>query len=726
MGIKTACENKAHALIANKDTNEESNQHNMTSSDIATNAQTLNEEARQEVFKAATSAMPQNVVLSQLAAQIADQMRADAKNKLQRDIAMTNLAFPVENDTPALRMDRALQTDIDMDIILSQGNGISDTVPPTRTSEAMDLEGAPESLGVMPSFWNADELERLLTHHPNRELVEYVLNNLRNGADLQMVMPPGKTFKDIAHVVGRDAIPKQRANINRRPEVARQQVQKYLAAGTLVVVPLGTSVIIHPIDIVESWDSVNQKWKERLIHDMSDKKNKISVNDITPRHLWQIARADHAAVAALIRDGMSCALIRDIKSAYRTLAVRPSQQCLQCFYLDGVCYASLSLTFGNRAAGFIWDSLAALVHWIIEDRLQSRFGKSNARVTHIGDDFCTAMRYTIHLAEAETIVDQILIDLGDRAGREKNQTGFRVAYIGMTVDLFEGKLSIKPDRLDRLIIRFDRAANDSTARYNRHELLSLAGNVAYISTHSAGALVFARNLYAAANSPYVARGRAPLTAETRHDIRAMLYCITKMSYLSITPTRIIFLDTDASGKHGGAGALSANWLKRVPFLYFAFPPAFLTHAEEEISMQLAETLKGGQRPSSSLLELCAMTIAIISFRELLRDTTVVVCSDSTATIHAMTKMYSALPRTAQLLKYLAAVSVSHNIMIAPVHRPRELLAHVDALTHYDIAKFRTMVPRAAKQATTVAPRVLQIMLDPNCVHETADIFELLK
>jgi hypothetical protein len=541
-----------------------------------------------------------------------------------------------------------------------------------------------------------------------------------------MVLPPGKTFKDVSHVVGQDPIPKERANISEHPAIVRQQIKKYKDAGTLIEVPTGTRVMIHPIDIVESWDSVQKDWKQRLIHDMSDKKNKYSVNNLTPRDLWSITRADHAAPAALIRDGMICGLIRDIKSAYRTIAVLLSQQCYQAFYFEGVCYASLSLTFGNRAAGFIWDSLAALIHWIIEDRLINRFGSGNARVTHIGDDFCAAVRYAVHLAEAEAIVDQILFDLGGRAGREKNQAGFQLAYIGIMIDLFQGKLSIKPDRLEKLIMRFNKAANDASAKYKRHEMLSIAGNISYIATHSAAALVFARKLYATANSPYVARGAAPLTLETRHDIRAMLQCIIRMSYLSITPEMIAFLDTDASGKHGGGGALSAYWLKHIPFLHFAFPPAFLTHAAEEIDMQLASPLEGDQRPSSSLLELCAITISIISFREALRNTTVVVCSDSMSTIQAIAKMYSKLPRTAQLLKYLAAVSVSHNIMIAPVHNRRELLAHVDHLSHYDETKFRAMVPRAAAHATIVEPEIIQVMLDPSCIHETVDIFELLK
>jgi hypothetical protein len=53
------------------------------------------------------------------------------------------------------------------------------------------------------------------------------------------------------------------------------------------------------------------------------------------------------------------------------------------------------------------------------------------------------------------------------------------------------------------------------------------------------------------------------------------------------------------------------------------------------------------------------------------------------------------------------------------------LTHVDALTHYDVAKFRSLVPRADTLATSVMPEVLSLLLDPESIHETADVFRIL-
>lgn len=676
------------------------------------------------ISSAINKLIPQNITLSAEEAKIADQSQEAKQSARQQQIRQSVLAFSHAGDTPLQRISDALNKEGDPAARLRKCNGAHDIPPADRPKRATDLPGSPGALGSLPKFWNADMLEKYLQRHPNRRMVEYTLGNLRNGADLQLVLPEDMTFTDVSHIVGTDPIPEPRKNVLENMDEARRHVKKYMDANTLVEVKPGTRVIIHPIDLVIKETDIPGVFKYRLVHDMTEKKRKTSINNMTPRDLWKIEHAVHDAPAALIKAGMTVAIVRDFKSAYRSISVLLSQQCLQCFYLDGKCYASTALTFGNRAAGFIWDSLASLLQWIFEDQLGAAFGVDNICVTHTGDDFLIGLRFAAHLAAAQAMVDHIILSLGDRAGREKDQSGAQVAFIGLQVNLYEGTLSVKPERLTRLLKKFDRAVNDTSVRYSDKDLLSLAGQVSFISTHSAASLVFARGLYKQAHSPYAARGWSQLESTTRLDIKAMAHCLRRMSFLSVMPTKFAFVDTDASGKHGGAGAVSMSWLSRIPFLHFPFPLAFLTHASDEMGSMEA-TLHGDQKASSGLLELCAVAVTIITFRDILRGSTVIVCSDSTATVDALKSMYSALPRSAQLLKYLAALAVSHDINLAPVHRPRDYLAHVDALTHYNEDRFKELVPRAETRPTNIDPRIISFLLDPLCVHDTADIFQLL-
>jgi len=134
-------------------------------------------------------------------------------------------------------------------------------------------------------------------------------------------------------------------------------------------------------------------------------------------------------------------------------------------------------------------------------------------------------------------------------------------------------------------------------------------------------------------------------------------------------------------------------------------------------------LVGGQQSSTALLELLAVVVSIAVFAPKLRGCTVVVTTDSAATVSAIQKSTSHLPRSAQLVKCLAALSIKYDITLWAVHRTRDKMAHVDALTHGDVKKFRTLVPRAAAQPTLVPFPLFCFLMNPLVVPSTADIFK---
>jgi hypothetical protein len=69
----------------------------------------------------------------------------------------------------------------------------------------------------------------------------------------------------------------------------------------------------------------------------------------------------------------------DVQSAYRNVAVLPSQR-----YLLGKFYVDLVLRFGLRSAPFIFNSIADLVEWILRNNYMIR------DLLHYLDDYITA------------------------------------------------------------------------------------------------------------------------------------------------------------------------------------------------------------------------------------------------------------------------------------------------------------------------------------------------
>ena len=98
-------------------------------------------------------------------------------------------------------------------------------------------------------------------------------------------------------------------------------------------------------------------------------------------------------------------------------------------------------------------------------------------------------------------------------------------------------------------------------------------------------------------------------------------------------------------------------------------------------------------------------------------------TNNMATVSAIQKGSSHLPRSAQLVKCLAAMSIKYDITLWAVHRARVHMAHVDALTHGFVDKFRALVPRAAAQATPVPATLYDFLLNPLAVPSTAQIFK---
>ena len=660
---------------------------------------------------------PQHLRPTPAIAEQLDRAQIIQQQKLHRDLANLALAFPVEGDSAARRLREATARAPDLAAALARGNGVNDKVPAPRPARvANHWPGMPHALAPLPRIWNIKAIRRMSERFPNQDLRRYVLDNLTYGADLYAEYPDAAALLKASHVVGIDAPPPVRPNMAEHSDAATAELDKYIKAGTVVQVPPGTRVAAHVCDLTPKSGG---RW--RLIHDMTNRDDPSSVNNNTSTAHWTTETAHYHVLRLLIDAGVNVAVLRDIDSAYRTIPVRPSQQCLQAFYVNGVCYASTVLTFGNRAAGFIWSALAALLHWIIQDRVSSAIGP-RAYTTHIGDDFMCGSTRVSDLPTLIKVVNSVMVDVGNRSGPDKDVEGTRVIFSGVQGNFYEGSIEIKPERKVTILAALQAAIDEPATLYSCKDLQSLAGRVAYISSHSSGARVFVKSIYALAYSRAATHGRVTLNNDVRQDLMALAWCITRASHISIRPQRVANLDSDASGIAGGGASLAASWLANVTlFMLFSFPDSF--HMHDFMSVEQVDLHE--QKLSSGLLELTSIVIAAITFRDFVRGSTLVVCSDNESAVAGINCMYSALPRSAQLLKCLAALTVSHDITVVAVHRPRSFLAHVDALSRGDITGFRQLVHNAAARPTPVSAAAVTLLLNRGACPTTLDVLNLM-
>jgi len=128
-----------------------------------------------------------------------------------------------------------------------------------------------------------------------------------------------------------------------------------------------------------------QPGKWRLIVDLSSPAG-MSVNDgINPEEFTlQYVRIDEI-IAMVYRYGKGALMAKfDVEAAYRNIAVHPSDHYLLGMKWRGKYYVDLVLPFGLRSAPYIFNSVAALVEWILINNY------SIPDLVHYLDDFILA------------------------------------------------------------------------------------------------------------------------------------------------------------------------------------------------------------------------------------------------------------------------------------------------------------------------------------------------
>ena len=210
--------------------------------------------------------------------------------------------------------------------------------------------------------------------HPDRSKVDYVLSGIAHGFNI-----------GCSPQVQLTAARKNKASAYEHPEIVDAYLQNEVSLGR-VAGPFETPPL--PDLHISSFGVIpksGQPGKWRLILDLSSPHG-FSINDsIDPDQfsLQYIKFDDVVAMVAKLGRGALMAKF-DVQSAYRNVAVLPSQRYLLGMKWRGKFYVDLVLPFGLRSAPFIFNSIADLVEWILRNNFMIR------DLLHYLDDYITA------------------------------------------------------------------------------------------------------------------------------------------------------------------------------------------------------------------------------------------------------------------------------------------------------------------------------------------------
>ena len=219
---------------------------------------------------------------------------------------------------------------------------------------------------------NASVLRTLLHDHPDRQLVDYVVEGFEIGFELGLERrphprPPCKNLKKALEF----------------PDKAQELIDRDVAKGHVLGPfdhPPYFDIVYSPINIVDKAGSPNEF---RLIHDLSFPYTDQSINSCIPADNASVQYEYIDRVIEILLDlGPSAWGSRiDLRSAYRNLAMRESQLPLLAFTFRGKIYINCTLPFGASSSCLIFERVARSFQWIVTNETR------NTNLSHYLDDF---------------------------------------------------------------------------------------------------------------------------------------------------------------------------------------------------------------------------------------------------------------------------------------------------------------------------------------------------
>jgi hypothetical protein len=587
----------------------------------------------------------------------------------------------------------------------SDSYGMGDTVPPIRSDEEIRFPGAPMFTARRPMCWKTDRIAEWSQSYGNVPLRASVLDTLARGADLRLVFQAGVTLEQL---VG-SAADRVGYHLNASDAaILREKVDGYVADGSV------QQVTDRQIIAQVSCLNVFVTRSGRVVFDGTRPNSfGLSLNSLIDKKVFGIESPDSFCLsrACSDTDGWQIGLVVDVKGAYRTIPVNPLSVFMCGFRLDGRTYVSTGMLFGIKSAGFIWSQLASLIQFILFDRIGRVVGHDLIRVEKYGDDFLVLVRKLSLVKIILPVFWDTLAGIGAPVAMQKCQLGPELVYIGIHLNLARSRTEVKQDRLVSIIKTMLQVQADASEGkpIQRRELESLAGKVNYVAGQQlecgkAGLASLYAACYSRPDHPSVW-----LSVEAREDLNLMVRLLRLGHVREHLPSKIAFVISDASGVDGG-GAMLLRPGKPMEYLWFRFPEHL--HLTDTGADACRQVDAGGQKPSSMLLELATIAVAVATFGPLCPDTMLVMVTDSQAAKGALKKNYAPGRWSAQLLKAVSCVAATYRLAVRTTQVGRELVTGADHLSHGDVAAFKASVDLpTAEQLTPVTPGLLALLLE---------------
>ena len=508
--------------------------------------------------------------------------------------------------------------------------------------------------------------EEALKDHPNQPLVEFIVNGLRNGFDIgfqgqvsQQQRPNNKSARD-------------------NPEGVAKAIEKELERGHTAGpfdAPPFENCHISPLGAAPKPDG-----SCRLVLDLSQPQGE-SVNDhINKEHFPCSYMHFDKATELIARVGKGCYLSKiDIKHAYRILPVRPEDWHLLVYQWEGKYYTDVKLPFGGRSSASIFNAFADLVCWILTE-------KYKLLVVHYSDDFLLITKKDLPLARAHLRTLLQAFAYLDIPIAEDKLVGpvTHLTFLGIHIDTTDFTISIPEDKVAAIMSDMPKWGRRRTCTLT--QLRSLNGKLNFFSKVIRPGRMFTRRLIKLTTTVSRPHHHITITKAAKSDLLWWCEFLKTANRSSFIPdpkfvySTDLLLFTDAS-KYLGLGAVyGSKWIQS------RWPPHLYG---EDINF----------------LELFTIMAAVLTWGQHWTRKRVVIVTDNKPITQVWASGTSQVVNIMTLIRKIYLFAATHHFSISFKHIFGQYNPAADALSRFQMQRFRTVMPGADTQPTDIPAAV---------------------
>lgn len=474
-----------------------------------------------------------------------------------------------------------------------------------------------------------------------------------------------------------------------KPDVVRQKIETEVEAGRVAgpfdYRPLQT-LRVSPLGLVPKHDP----GQFRLIHHLSYPSGD-SVNDYIDPELCSVQYTSFDEAVHMVQDlGRGCLLGKsDIKSAFRLLPVSPLDFDQLGFKFDGKFYFDKAMPFGCSIACQTFETFSTFLEFCVARQA------SVGRLLHYLDDFLFGGRKgTNHCSHIMSVFTDKMTLLGVPLASEKTEgPKTKICFLGLEIDTEEMVIRIPVTKIYEIISKIEEILPRKKCKLK--QLQSLIGSLNFACRAVVPGRPFCRRLINATCGLTKQHHHLRITADMKKDLELWIQFFKNFNGISVFHDRFwvsnedLQLYTDsAGGSDLGFGAYFAGkWAQG------SWPRAWI---------------EGGITSDITVLELFPLLVSLHIWGDKLRNKKIVFRVDNMAVVHIVNHMTSKSDRVMTILRAFTLLCLRLNVVAKAQHVDGFRNNICDALSRFQLQRFRKLAPDADLSPTPVPDHLWNI------------------